>query len=94
MFTSSLLRESIETYPLKVIDREFFIENHILKILIMVLTIVLSLSPTPNALRVDILVDSIAEMSGTIPIVNYGGSVFVLFPSLLGGLNIIGMLKN
>ena len=68
--------------------------NHPLKILIMILKIVLSLSPTPNAFGVDTLGDPIAEVSGTIPVVNRGGPVLVLFLSLLGGLSIIGMLRS
>ena len=93
LFTSLLSEESIKTHPLRDINCKSFIENHILKILIIVLKIVFSSSPTLNALGVDTLGNLIAEVSGTISVVNCGGPIFFLFPSLLRGLSIIGMLK-
>ena len=60
----------------------------------MVFKIVLSLSPTPNAFGVDTSGNPIAEVSGTIPVVNRGDPVFVVFLSLLGGFSIIGMLRS
>lgn len=60
----------------------------------MVLKIDLLLLPTPNAPEVNTSGDPIAEVSGTIPVINHGGRVFVFFLSLLGNLSIIGMLKS
>ena len=68
--------------------------NHLLKIFIIVLKIVLSSLLTLNTLRIDTLSDLIAEVSSTIPVINRTDPVLVLFPSLLGGLTIFGNLRS
>ena len=69
-------------------------ENHLLKIIILVFKIVFSLLPTPNAFKVNILGDSTTKENSKIPVVNCKSLIFVLFPSLLKSLIIIGMLRS
>ena len=68
--------------------------NHLLKILIMVLKIVFLFLLIRNAFGVNTSDDQIAGVSGTIPVINRGGTVLFLFLSLLGGFSIIGMLRS
>ena len=60
----------------------------------MVFKIIFLLSPTPNNLEVDTLGNPIVKLSGTISVINRRGSVFILFPSLLRGFSIIGILRS
>ena len=94
MTISPLLRIIHKIIQCQLSILELSIGNHLLKILIMVLKIIFSLLLTPNALGVNTSGDPIAEVSGTISVVNYGVPVLVLFPSLFRGLSIIEILRN